>query len=75
MRPTEPQINLKESTLVATDDKRLTLTPEETFEVIGCGRSLGYELLRTGKIPHIRLSKKKIVIPRKALEEMLANAK
>jgi excisionase family DNA binding protein len=53
------------------DDGRLTLTPEEAFALIGCGRTLGYELIRLGRLPHVRLSVKKIVIPRKALEKML----
>ena len=59
---------------MATEDRRKTYTPEEAFEIIGCKRTLGYELLRQNKIPHIRLGPKKIVIPRKALEELLANA-
>lgn len=57
-----------------TTDNRLTLTPEEAFKIIGCGRTLGYELIRTNRLSHVRLGPKKIVIPRKAIEELLASA-
>lgn len=56
------------------NDKRLTITPEEAFDLIGCGRTLGYELIRTNRLSHVRLGSKKIVIPRKAVEDLLAEA-
>jgi excisionase family DNA binding protein len=57
----------------ATSSERLTLTVEEAAEILGIGRSLCYELVRRGEIPSLRLGGR-WVIPRKAIEEMLAAA-
>lgn len=52
--------------------KRLTLTVEEAGKLLGIGRNAAYECVNTKQIPSIRLGRR-IVVPRAALERMLAN--
>ncbi|MSQ17763.1 MAG: DNA-binding protein [Dehalococcoidia bacterium] len=52
---------------------RATLTVTEAAEVLGVGRNFAYELARVGKLPTIRLGRK-VLVPRAALEKMLAGA-
>jgi len=51
---------------------RATVTVDEAAEILGIGRALAYEGVRSGKIPSIRISARRIVIPRVALEKLLA---
>lgn len=51
---------------------RLTYTVTETAEVLGISRSLAYELVRTGQLPHLRLGGR-IVVPRVALQQLIGN--
>tara|TARA_Y100000310_G_C20527716_1_gene736893 strand:- start:442 stop:657 length:216 start_codon:yes stop_codon:yes gene_type:complete len=44
------------------------LSPTEFTKLKGLTRSTVYESLRDGSMPHIRLSKRKILIPENALE-------
>jgi excisionase family DNA binding protein len=53
--------------------ERLTLTVEEAASVLGVSRALGYELVRRGEIPSLRLGRR-IVVPRLALEAMFIDA-
>ena len=53
---------------------RLTLTVEEAASLLGIGRGLAYELARSGKLPAIRLGRR-LLVPRAALERMLAQTK
>ena len=55
------------------EPERLTLSVEEAARVLGIGRGLAYELVRTGQIPVIRLGRR-MVVPRAQLEAMLASA-
>lgn len=55
-------------------DERLVLSIKECQEKLGLSRSLVYELARTGKLPVIKCGRR-ILVPKKALEEMLANPK
>jgi excisionase family DNA binding protein len=55
------------------EEERLTLTVEEAAEVLGISRPTAYEAIQTGEIPHIRIGRR-ILIPRVALEKLLANA-
>jgi excisionase family DNA binding protein len=48
----------------------ILLTPDETFGVLRVGRTKGYELLRAGKIPSIRLGRQ-FRVPRDALLEFM----
>jgi len=50
--------------------EKLTLTVEEAGELLGISRALAYEMARTGKLPTLRFGKR-IVVPKKAVENML----
>ena len=54
----------------ARDDQKLVLTVPEIAAVLGISRSLAYELVGRGDLPSIRLGRR-IVVPRRAIEEML----
>jgi excisionase family DNA binding protein len=49
----------------------LLLTVSEAADLLGIGRNLAYELVRTGRIPSIRLGRV-IRIPRFGLEQWVA---
>lgn len=51
--------------------ERGTYSAPEAFERLGIGRTKGYELIRTGELPALRFGRR-VVIPRAALERMLA---
>jgi len=51
--------------------ERLTLTVEEASQLLGISRALGYDMARTGRLPVLRFGKR-FVIPRKALDNLLA---
>jgi len=53
------------------DTKSLTIKVVEAAKLLGISRSLAYELVREGKIPALRLGKKRWVIPRSAIDQML----
>lgn len=53
--------------------ERLTLKVEEAAEALGISRALAYELVARGEIPSLRLGRR-IVVPRRGLEAMLAEA-
>lgn len=48
----------------------LTLTVREAAEAIGISKDLAYDLVRAGRIPHVRWGGR-VLVPRKALEEHL----
>jgi len=52
--------------------ERATVTVDEAARILGVGRAAAYEGIRTGRIPSIRVSERRIVVPRAALERMLA---
>ncbi len=51
--------------------ERLCMTIPEAARVLGVSRNFGYELARRGEIPVIRFGRR-MVVPRAALEKMLA---
>jgi len=51
--------------------ERQTVTVEQAAQALGVGRNLAYELVRTGKLPSLRLGRR-IVVPRAALDRLLA---
>jgi len=51
--------------------ERLALSVAEAAKELSCSKVLVYQLIREGRIPSVRLSKRRIVVPRKALEMML----
>jgi len=56
--------------MTGLDQRRLTLSVEETAELLGIGRSLCYSLIARGEIPSLKLGKLRRV-PVALLEEML----
>ena len=52
-------------------DKRLCITVPEAAEMLGISRNFAYELVKQGKLPVIRLGKKRLVIAKAALDRML----
>jgi excisionase family DNA binding protein len=53
--------------------RRVTLSPRESTEITGIGLSNTYELLRSGRMPAIRVGNR-FYIPRVALEKWLESA-
>lgn len=53
------------------DDSRLTFTVKQTAELLGCSKSVIYELIRQDLIPHLHLGTRRIVVPKVALRRML----
>jgi len=51
--------------------ERLTLTIEETAKLLGIGRQLAYDRVKTGEIPVIKVGRR-LLVPRRALENLLA---
>lgn len=54
--------------------EKLTLSVEEASHVLGISRNLAYEMARDGRMPTVRLGRR-LVVPVKALERMLATDK
>jgi excisionase family DNA binding protein len=60
-----------------TDDRkteRLVFTIAETAKMLGISRGTAYLLANSGGIPAIRVSKRRLIVPRKALEDFLSSA-
>ncbi|MEO6651528.1 MAG: helix-turn-helix domain-containing protein [Ilumatobacteraceae bacterium] len=51
-----------------------TVTVSQAATMLGISRSSAYECVRLGSIPSIRLGRR-IVIPRRAVDELLASAR
>jgi hypothetical protein len=47
------------------------LSPTEVQQVLGIGRNATYDLLASGKLPSIRVSSRRIVVTKRALEVFL----
>jgi excisionase family DNA binding protein len=54
-------------------EQKLTYTVEQAAEALGISRPTAYEAIGTGEIPHIRIGRR-ILIPKSALDKMLAEA-
>lgn len=52
------------------DGERQTLTIEETAKLLGIGRQLAYNRVKTGEIPVIKIGRR-LLVPRRALEKLL----
>lgn len=50
----------------------MTYTVDETASLLRIGRNHAYEAVRSGEIPSVKIGKR-ILVPRIALERMLAN--
>ncbi|MCL0048211.1 helix-turn-helix domain-containing protein [Dehalococcoidia bacterium] len=55
-------------------ENKLTLTVSETAKLLGLSRASAYSLAAQGVIPTIRLGRR-LVVPKVALEKMLAEVK
>jgi excisionase family DNA binding protein len=54
--------------------EKVVLTVEEAGQMLGISRATAYSLANTGRLPAIRISDRRLIIPRKAIEELLASA-
>lgn len=50
------------------NEDRLTLTVKETAKIMGISLGLTYEMIRQGKIPHIRFGGRILVLKRKLFD-------
>jgi excisionase family DNA binding protein len=57
-----------------SESDRATVTVPEAARILGIGRASAYEAVRAGTIPSLRVTPRKIVVPRAALERLLASA-
>ena len=55
-------------------EDKLTLSVEEAAKVLGIGRNLCYDKVKTGEIPVIKIGRR-LLVPRSALEQLLSNPK
>ena len=56
---------------VENNDESLVLTPNEVRKLISCSRGVVYSALAAGIIPCIRISPRKIIIPKHAFFKWL----
>jgi len=54
--------------------ERLVMSVEEAGEALGISRATAYMLANTGRLPAIRISDRRIIVPRKAIDDLLASA-
>ena len=47
------------------------LTPAEVQHILGIGRNATYELLASGRLPSVRVTPRRIIVTRRALEVFL----
>jgi len=52
-------------------DECATVTVDEAARMLGVGRASAYEGVRSGRIPSIRVSDRRIVVPLAALQRLL----
>ena len=57
-----------------TTESPATLTIPQAAALLGISRNLGYALARSGAIPSLRLGQRRLLVPRHALESLLAAA-
>ena len=57
--------------MISTSSERRTVTVEEAARILGVGRAAAYEGVRSGRIPSVRVSARRIVVPLAALERLL----
>ena len=52
------------------EPERLTLTVTETAKILGIGRQLAYDKVKTGEIPALKVGRR-LLVPKRALERLL----
>lgn len=55
--------------------ERLTMTIEEAGKALGISRATAYALAQQGRLPVIKISDRRWIVPKKAIDELLASAK
>lgn len=72
-------VNIMESPQVREQPQMLfsrkAVSIEEAAKILGIGRSLAYEMVRSGELPARRLGRKRIVVSLKALDVLLEQQK
>ena len=53
--------------------ERLTMTIEEAGDALGISRATAYALAQQGRLPVIRISDRRWIVPKRAIEELLAS--
>ena len=53
--------------------ERAVLTVKETADILGIGINQAYAAIKDGKIPYIKVNEKRLLVPRVALDKMLAS--
>lgn len=51
--------------------EKLAFSVAEAAAACACSKVLMYQLIREGRIPAVRLSARRLVVPRKKLEQLL----
>ena len=59
--------------MVDAMEERLTYTVEQAAKLLGISRNSGFEAVRRGDLPAIRIGRR-LLVPRAALEKLLAGA-
>jgi len=54
-----------------TKQERLTMNVSEVADALGISRILAYNLVAQGKIPSIRISARRLLVPKAALTRLL----
>ena len=65
---------VKEYREAMLDKAKLTYSIEEAAQLLGIGRNTCYEAVARGEIPVIRIGPKRLLIPKAALDRLLAEA-
>lgn len=61
-------------TSIALADLGDILTPTDVQRFLGIGRNATYELLASGKLPSIRITPRRLIVTKRALEAFLGLA-
>jgi excisionase family DNA binding protein len=60
--------------MIPIPDERLTLSVVEAARALGISRASAYSAIHEGRIPAIRVSKRRLVVPVSALRRLLDEA-
>ncbi len=64
------EVEMNEIEVAVPGGERLVWSVEETAALLGVSRAHAYELVARGELTHVRLGRR-IVIPKRALDELL----
>jgi len=54
--------------------ERLTMSVEQAGEALGISRATAYTLAKAGRLPVIRISDRRWIVPKRAIDDLLASA-